>query len=267
MARWGLRWIFCWISVFLTACTQMVSSTPSPTEKVSPQSTINVYSATDTVPQNLSESPDLTQYATRLMVSDVLPFELGMPMCFSTPAASLVCLGYVENTQDLPISNIIVEVILRDTDGRTIGQQTIMPMIDPLMPSIKVPYRVVFQEEPSEMIIAEARIIDERAQSVLVSPMIVPLELTLIDWQGRDFRVQGSITNNTIYALENIQIVLMIQQDDQIIGFRMTRLEEHLVPNMQQTFEMRIAPLIMPDENVIVSGYAVVYPNLSTLQP
>lgn len=262
MARWGLRWIFCWISVLVTACTQ-VGSPPPPTEKERTQPSINAYSSLipTASPILSTDIATITASATRLVNNENNGLEIGSPSCFSTPAASLICLGWVENGHELSLSNVLLEVVIGQRGGRVLARQIVSPALDPLLPGFPIPYRALFQLENDGAIEAETHLLNpDETLMVTTTAIALPLELTNIEWEGLDYRVLGQLQNPNDLQLSNIQLLLIVEKDQLLTGFRVIRLDGVIVPNGRYAIDLRIAPLNRVEGDQ-VRAYAFAYPD------
>lgn len=248
MSRWGLRWIFCWLSVFITACTQSIS--PSQTNE--PENLTPIDRFSPTVTASFTRSPTRDATATSYLVTNVPqpPIHISSPRCFATPAESLVCLGWLQNeslNQQYVLPSMVQLFEQLGTSQILLDNQPLLASLNVIPAQLQVPYRVIFTNvsRPVGSVVARPLTPDE-SRRLPVDANVVLLDVPNIQatWQGRDYRVSGRISNPTTNAVNDIRIVAtIIDASEETTGFRVLRLSEILLAGDESSFSLRVAPL------------------------
>ena len=255
MKRWGLRWIFCWLSVFITAaCGQFSSPTPTqdnaertPTlQNFLPPSTA---SPTSPIRPLQTITPPYSATAMRLATIDPsLLIAVDSPACYETIVQSLVCLGWIQNQQDTAVTNTFITFYLLNPQGETLTVTTTFPVLSTIAPDNGTPYRVIFNQIPDVPYLPYAEVrygeaLDEQLPDVEVQE----LKTT---WDGVHHLVTGRVETTTNLPIE--LVVTIRNTDDKITGFRTVHLERD-----ERSFAISVTPLDEREGTVEVSVEAI----------
>lgn len=256
MARWGLRWIFCWLSVLVTACSQIASPTPAPkTENRTPlQGFTPPPTASPTEP--LRPSYTVTPFGT--MTRPVSDLALDNPVCYESVVQSLTCLGWIQNVGTTPLTDLLINIYLLSAQGYPLATIQATSPLTIVYPDTGVPYRAVFSQVPTEAWFAYADLQNAR----LVTDTALPeFPLTVVNlqtiWDEAAYAVSGQLVNEADTSASQARIVVAIRDINQsITGFRTLDLlaeNEILHPDESLTFDLQVAPLNQQEgEDVLV---------------
>lgn len=262
MARWGLRWILCWISVIVTACTQVAS--PTQTEKPQALTPINTLSpgasATPMRANRETETPADTRLVTNEPAADVNAIS---PRCFAILGGNLVCLGWLENQHNVAMSGVVIDVRLVDNrTGVTLDSQRISPAIDVIPAQERIPYRVIVDNLVDLAVgdvVVEIDVVEVPMPGSTRQVHVIDVVDLVSVWQGYDYVVSATLLNNTALPLTDIRVLTILEAEDgTLTGFRVMEGFESMATNMRQPLEMRVAPLDQKPAtrvHVIVVGY------------
>lgn len=265
MRRWGWRWLFCWLSVLVTACGQLSSSTPTPKPQTRTPS-LQGFTPQATAPPTLPVRPvyTLTPFgsaATRLAFQNSSSYvRVDAPTCYESAVQSLVCIGWIRNTGDDPLLNPIITVYLLTPQGQPLQIATSTTALALLSARTGLPYRVIFSEIPPD---SWATYVELRAVEPLVidsPPSVVALRVVNVQatWEGSEYHIEGEIVNDTGLPLETIRLLAAFTTEaGQISGFRSQEIIPTNLNTSRITFSMRAAPLTgEPDEvQIMAQGY------------
>ncbi len=254
MSRWGLRWIFCWLGVIVTACTQLVSPTPTTkTEAPTPLATLpSLFTPTL---DNPSRGPTLP--ATRLVTLEPAALLFVMsPDCYEQPNGTLICLGWLMNNAAITAEQVVIEVQLVTPQGRVLDQVRVSPDIATILPQQSVPYRAIFATTPEIgwQPQAEVHWRDTRSHQTPRLILMMPQDIEVI-WRGRDYTIRGTFTNVSNELVQLIQIITTIENQQRLSGLRVYAFEVNLEPNATFPFEVAVAPLDGKEGAVQVMGF------------
>lgn len=256
MSRWGFRWLFCWIGVIVTACTQLGS--PSPATKM-PLATVPSL-ATPTV-DNLSRGPTPSPTSEdRLVTAEPTdPLSVSIPICYEQPTGTLICLGWLSSNSDQIVQNTQISVQLLSQYGRVLQDVLVVPDINSILPNQQIPYRAIF-DPPSELTwYLQATIVAQTTTTLRHAPIVELLpDAMQIVWQGRDYRIEGHFMNASDEVVSLVQIIATIENDAQLSGFRVYVFEVELLPRDVFAFDINVAPLDGQMGQVKVAGIGVI---------
>ena len=231
MKRWGLRFIFCWLSVFITAaCGQFNSPTPTsdnsertptlqdfiPPSTASPSQPFRpLYTLTP--PHGSSASRLATVEAVRgMMIED--------PSCYETPVESLICLGWIQNTQEIAISDVVINFYLLNPQGSPLNSLQINPSLEIIPPNSGSPYRALFDAIPSEDWQPYVELIDFHESSIKTAALYPEVDFETF-WTGRAYDIRGVVRARQL-DVEMVNLVTVIRgQQGNITGFRTLKIE------------------------------------------
>ncbi len=250
MKRWGVRWIFCWLSVLITTACGHVLNSPTPTE----ESTERVPTLQNFIPPSTdSPTSEIRPQATitpnfpqatgyRLATLTPVPHVIAeTPTCYETTVRSLVCLGWVQNNYNEPVTNASIQFYLLNMQGDLLAAEEITTSL-PIIPAQDgSPYRVVFTELPQQSwsIYTEINAV-ETLQTEQYIPPDIQITQSQIDWVDGRYQVSGEIKANPS-LVSRVRVVVSIRNElDQITGFRIIDLEE---VDTTTSFNLNIMPL------------------------
>lgn len=165
---------------------------------------------------------------------------LNQPSCFATPADSIVCLGWIQNTLDHPISNVLINFYLFGQQGQLEATTQIHPVLSIIPMQGGSPYRAIFPNAPQEWLsyaeIADFKLLSSLTNTVANSPSI---DYTAI-WQGDAYRVAGTIQGDG--NSDNLARVVVTVRDNEnrVTGFRVVELPLTIE---RRAFEVSVATL------------------------
>ncbi len=265
MRRWGWRWLFCWLSVLVTACGQLSSTTPTPKPQTRTPS-LQGFTPQATAPPTLPIRPIYTltpfgSVATRLASQQLSSFiSIDAPTCYESAVQSLICIGWIRNTGNDPLLNPLITVYLLTPQGQPIQITDTTTALSLLSAHTSLPYRVIFSEAPAE---SWATYADLRGIDMLVidsPPSIVPLSVINVEttWNGSEYLIAGEIVNDTGRPLESIRaLAAFTTPSGQISGFRSQEITLTDPDAVSVAFSIRATPLTgQPDQvEVMAQGY------------
>ncbi|PJF44564.1 MAG: hypothetical protein CUN55_03265 [Phototrophicales bacterium] len=250
MSRWGLRWIFCWVGVLVTACTQIIS--PTPASKTEPATPITMFPSSIT-PQDHSSTPN-AHFVTSEPYTSVRATD---PSCYEQPNGTLICLGWVWNYTANPIEQVVVDVQLIARQGFVLNKAQVSPDIPVILPQQRIPYRAIFTSVPelSWQAIADVQWQDSSLTGRNTALVLLTPQNIEAQWRGRDYIIKGNFVNSFETSIHLNLIIGTIETQQQLHGLRIKNLELELLPNESYEFELLIAPLDGQQGNIYVSAY------------
>lgn len=257
MSRWGLRWIFCWLGVIVTACTQLVSPTPATkTETPTPLSTLPFWLA-PTLDQS-SRGP--TTPDTRLVTLEPTPILTIMPPdCYEQPNGTLICLGWLTNNSLSTADQVVVTIRLVTQQGILLDEVHLSPDIGVILPQQRIPYRAIFSNTPEMAWHPQADVEWLEPASIQQATLVLlPPQDVDISWRGNDYAIMGSFTNVTDELIQLIQVITTIENQQRLSGLRVYSFEVELEPNDTFPFEVALAPLDGEEGMVSVMGFGTI---------
>lgn len=269
MARWGLRWLFCWLSVLVTACGQLTSPTPTeksqthvpPIERFTPPATA---SPTELIRPSYTLTP-LGSVATTRQTPTGIPSDLQVQSlaCYESAVQSLVCLGWLHNTSSsTAFTDVAIHVYLLNQSGDPISIGITTLPVPVLLPESGSPYRVVFSQIPdtwfSHAEIHHALVASQQTGSRVFTTHLILADLK-VDWANSTYRVSGRVISPTLYWIDTLRVIVTIRDaGNHITGFRVLDLppSAHEVPD-GAFFSVDVAPLTgVPGQvSVMALGY------------
>jgi hypothetical protein len=265
MRRWGWRWLFCWLSVLVTACGQLSSPTPTPKPATRTPS-LQGFTPQATAPPTLPVRPIYTltpfsSIATRLVSQDLFSsVRVEPPTCYESAVQSLVCLGWVQNTSDDAFINPLITVYLLTTQGQPIAFLDAPAALSLLSAGMGSPYRVIFREIPTEewVVHGELRSVEPLVINSLPAVLDLPVANVETTWEGAEYLIQGEVVNDTGATLNSVRVLVSFTDErGQVTGFR----SQELIPDepaiRKMDFSFKAAPLTgkPTDVRVMAQGY------------
>lgn len=179
------------------------------------------------------------------------------PTCYDTRAETVLCLGLIENTQEVPAARVMVEVRLLRLGGdpplaeiATI-EQALIP------PGSSAPYRVVFNATWGQFTGATAALLsaDAAFDSSIRAFTVADQQVRLTDGQ---FEVTAGLLNETDSALQPVRAVITLENESGIvIGYRVVALAgEPLASGSAVPLQIDIVPQVYPSAAVRVVIHA-----------
>lgn len=272
MERWGFRFLFCWISVFITtilsACGQLAS--PNTSTKATEQTpTLQVYSPpTITSPPLVRPSYTLTPLGSSALSRNTDPntaldLEVSSPTCYESAVQSLICLGWLRNNSSEFITDISLILYLLNADGKPLDfLETTIPL-SILAPNTYSPYRFIFREIPKSPWFPYAEVRHSKPLDLTDNSASIVSDLEVKDlqivWEDTSYQVSGRVVKDKSYPLNEIRVVVVVEdQAANIVGFRVLDLSEisadEIIP-----FMIEVAPINQQrgKVSVIAQGYII----------
>lgn len=217
MARWVWRCFLFLVGILVTsACGQNPANranTPAPTlHRFTPSANI--------LPPAIRPSITLTPLGG-LPLLNVLG-----STCHETPARSLICLGWVQNSLETAYENIRVRVQLVNENGQVVMTETTTISREWLPSGGGSPYRVIFLEAPAVNVTPQISLI-EAAHTHVVSQQAVLLAARNVaaEREGDFFRVAGLVYNDTEHDIGHVKVVISLRNvDGAVVGFRVVEI-------------------------------------------
>jgi hypothetical protein len=243
--RW--RWLWLWVGVLVAGCGQILSSDSAAT----PEPTLSLWGYT-LLPPSLTPGiwPKVT--ATPLVTADPTGSHLALYVqvtgaaCYETPIGSLICLGQVRNTFDLPVKEVQVEIQLLAGDGSLLAAQEAFVSRWMIPAGAVGPYRVLFDRVPEGYTRALAFVktgqvvTDTNSRYVALALNPVSGEFVLDQYQ-----ITLSIINRSPVAVDQIAVTMtLLNASDQVTGFRRMYLDSsrQLPPGESLTITLKVIP-------------------------
>lgn len=256
MSRWGLRWIFCWVSVFITACTQVAS--PAQTPKPEHMTPIDAFSPT-TAPA-FTRGPTGTAPPTARLVTNepVSALVVTEPICYTNPVDSLICLGWLTNNSRTPRyvvdTTIQLSQILGSTQ-RTLDEQPITSALLIIPPRMRIPYRAIFTDVTAPLTTL-ATTVNQNVQfeSNRIDMTSILLQVTDVDVTsiGAAYEVQGIIRNPSPIEITNIELLAtIVDAENRVMGYRVFTFYEYLEQGEKFQFKISVTALAASDRQEI----------------
>jgi hypothetical protein len=249
MQRRHWRWLWIWVGVLVAGCSQILSSDGTPAATREPTLSLLGYTL---LPPSLTPSVWPVYTATPLVTADSAGSHLALYLhvtgaaCYETPIGSLICLGQVRNTLNLPVDQVQVEVQLLARDGTLLAAQETFVSRWVIPAGAAGPYRVLFDRVPEGYAGAYSFI---KAGHVVTDAETRYAALTLKQVSGAfvldQYQITLSIINTSPVAVERIAITMtLLNERDQITGFRRLYLDpgRRLPPGESLTLTLKVIP-------------------------
>lgn len=179
------------------------------------------------------------------------------PTCYDTRGGTILCLGIVENTQDIPAGRVMVEV-------RLLHSGSAQPLVEVatieqslVLPGEIAPYRAAFDTLWSQFAGATAALLS--ADAALESQVhALTVEATEVFLENGLFDVRADLVNGSEFTLQPVRAVITLENESgAVIGYRVTALNgDHLPPGSRMSLEIEIVPQVYPSTAVRVNVYA-----------
>jgi hypothetical protein len=229
----------------VAGCSQILSSegTPEPTltlwgyTLLPPSLTPTVWPASTTTP--LTATDNAASYVA-------LYLHVTGAACYETPIGSLICLGQVHNTSDLPVEQVQVEVQLLARDGTLLAAQQAFVSRWVIPAGATGPYRVLFDRVPEGY--AGAFPFVKTGHAVTnADPHYAALTLKQVSgaFVLDQYQITLSIINKSPLAVEQIAITMtLLNEYHQVTGFRRMVLDPNrrLLPGESLTLTLKVIP-------------------------
>ncbi len=255
MGRWGLRWIFCWLSVLVTACTQIAS--PTPAEKTQNRTPIQGFTPPPTASPTEPVRPayTLTPLGSHTPSNQINEdgnesLELASLTCYESPVQSLICLGWIDNISDTPITNVLIDVYLLTPQGIPIETKQVLPALSILPAQSGSPFRAIFEQVPSTKWTAYSELRQSEIMAIeLIDNRIIPIMVEQFDveWASQSYTVSGNVINDGSVTLSQVWLVVTVRGEmETVTGYRVIELLEEvnlLQANELMSFSIQVSPL------------------------
>ncbi len=249
----------------MAGCGQILSSDSTAT----PEPTLSLWGYT-LLPPSLTPSIWPVGTATPLATANPSGLHLAVYLrvtgaaCYETPMGSLICLGQVLNTFDLPVKEVQIEVQLLASDGSLLAAQDAFVSRWMIPAGAVGPYRVLFDRVPEGYAGAFAFVnggqvvVDADSHYAALVSKQVSGAFVLDQYQ-----ITLSVINTGPAAVDQIAITMtLLNEYDQVTGFRRVYLDpsRRLPPGESLTITLKVIP---QGENTIAfnafaEGYRVV---------
>jgi hypothetical protein len=243
-------WI--WVGVLVAGCGQLWSSDGTPTPTREPTLPLLGYTL---LPPTLTPSIWPVRTATPRVTVDggglgVSPLALYLSVigsaCYETPVGSLVCLGQVRNTLDVPIEHVTVGVQLLARDGALLEAKEAFVSRWMLPAGATGPYRVLFEQVPNGYAGTYAFVVSGQIAQSVEHRFAT---LTLQEVSGRflvdQYQVSLSVLNKGPYAAQQLAITMtLLDAHGQVTGFRRVYLaaDRRLEPGESLALTIKVIP-------------------------
>lgn len=176
-----------------------------------------------------------------LPTSTPLPIIVQGTAFYETPVGSLLCLGEVVNTTDLPVMNTQVYIALFDTNGERLIETNVFADADVIPPGERSPFGVLFNSPPSNWASSHMTVIRGEAGGALANSYV---PIAVIEKQGQSadpqFQVSGTVQNTDTEKTAGSVSVTVTTYDVQglVTGYRQAKveLENGLAPGATAPF-------------------------------
>jgi hypothetical protein len=172
------------------------------------------------------------------------------PTCYESPVQTLICLGWVNNPDQLYAQNIQIAVyLLNPADGVPLEISLTSPPVDVLLPQSGSPYRAIFHDVPPDWS-PYAELYDVHylatAPASIAGYQQTWLQDLATEWEGNAYHIIGRIVAaEEVFRYDSLHLVISIwDEDGAITGFRVLDIpvtEEIYAEGL--FFEHTIAPL------------------------
>jgi hypothetical protein len=243
--RW--RWLWLWVGVLVAGCGQILSSDGAAT----PKPTLSLWGYT-LLPPSLTPGIWPMMTATPLVTADPTGSHLAFYLhvtgaaCYETPIGSLMCLGQVHNSFDLPVKEVQVEIQLLTSDGSLLATQEAFVSRWMIPAGATGPYRVLFDHVPDGYAGAFAFV---RTGQVVTDASSQYVALTLNPVSGAfvldQYQITLSIINRSPAAVDQIAVTMtLLNADDEVTGFRRMYLDpsRQLPSGESLTITLKVIP-------------------------
>ncbi len=195
------------------------------------------------IPAEMSASDDGT-FVRFLPTSTPLVINLPAPSCYRTPADELLCLGWIPNTTDAPLSGVSVQVALYAANGGRLDQRTAAAAQQIVPAGGGTPYVVRFQGV-SAFAYARASLAsagqEDPGESALFA--LTTLEQQ-IEPEGALVILHGAARNEGLSPLRDMRLVVtLFDIGDHVTGFRVMQQGEALQPGEALPVVIPVTPL------------------------
>jgi hypothetical protein len=248
--RW--RWLWIWFGVLVAGCGQLWSSDSTPAPSREPTLPLLGYtllppSLTPTLWPVYTATPFITADSTGATMSAVaLNLRVIGPACHETPVGSLICMGQVRNTLDVPVEQITVEVQLLGRDGNPlmVGEGYVTRWVLPA--GAAGPYRVLFEKIPEGYAGAYPSV---KSGRVMPSSEQGYADLALRPISGEfvynQYQVAVSIVNKSDAPVEHLTVTMtLLDRHGNVTGFRQVYLDDDrwLAPGESLALTIKVVP-------------------------
>lgn len=176
-----------------------------------------------------------------------------------TAVGGLLYMGVVNNTIDVPVTNMQVQAVLVDAAGNPLAQQLALAAVDYLPPGQGAPFSVTFRDPPAAA--TDVRVVLLRAETIsAITADFVPLTVAEVEagMSGPQYRVAGILLNESggTVTLPTV-VVTLFDAERLVLGYREAVLEHAvpLTPGSQLAFSVLLTfpGSVQPDEYQITA--------------
>ncbi len=176
-----------------------------------------------------------------------LPLEPSAIALHPTAVGGLWCMGEIVNTQDAAVTNVQVEVILVDGEGRPLVSRRTLAAVDDLGPDEGAPFAVLFDAPPDGVEGCRVKLI--RAERISeITAALRPLAVVGAEGRpaGPQYRVTGSLLNQNGVTVGRIRVVVTLYDEEgKVLTYReMAFPDDRLLPDgVALPFDLALTPV------------------------
>lgn len=177
------------------------------------------------------------------------------PVCYETPADSLLCLGGIENTYAYPVEQaaVVVQVRLRDGTLLTSEVTEIEQLV--ILPGATAPYRVLFDVSARDLLEATALLVRAHpARDVARRFVTLTVENERSQLADGRYVVTATVRNPGPDTARAVRVIVTLYDGEgSIIGYRVVRARSLLRPGGSLPIRVEI----LPQMNDITPAYTL----------
>lgn len=183
-------------------------------------------------------------FARILSTNTPLPLALSPPICHDTPANETICLGWLANPLPVALTNVSVQVSLHGPTGEPVAQSA-APLTQAIIPpGTGAPYAARFRSLPVVASADAALLSAEQVQSGRTPAMPLTVIESRTTPEGDAVHVWAMFRHAGGTPLLDVLAVLTLLDDqDQVTGFRVLRVEGALAPGAVIRLDAQVTPL------------------------
>lgn len=174
------------------------------------------------------------------------PLRVAAPTCYPTPTDGTLCLGLVENNQDVPAERVTVHVQLLDAAGRSLAEQIAGPEQSYIEEAAFAPYRALFADVPEEDVASVVITLETAALTDTLDRRFVSLEITNEQLQpdGRQYLFTATLRNPSERGAASPRVVVTLRDaQKQVYGYRVWESDTDLLPGQQTDLRLNLLSL------------------------
>ena len=176
-----------------------------------------------------------------------LPLEAAHLRLHPTAVGGLWCMGEIVNTQEVPVTNLQLEVMLVDGGGHPLVAEGTMAAADYLEPGKAAPFALLFPQPPDGAQDCRVRLL--RAEPIgTITAALEPLEVVGAEGRmaGPQYLVEGSLVNHSGRSLSKLRVVVTLYDEEGgVLTYREAAFpDDRILPDgVAMPFEVYLTPL------------------------